>query len=85
MKRKFTVHPSSYVKASSADSRLKYFDVYFEIDHENKTGYSVFVEAYDENDALAIVIDEHLYEEPEDLDDLKAITEITRDEYLASL
>lgn len=64
---------------------MKYFDVYIETDHDAKTGYSIFVHAYDENDAVAIVRDQHLYEDAEDLSNIKAITEITEEEYLKSI
>lgn len=64
---------------------MKYFDVYFETDPYKKTGYSVFVRAFDENDAIAIVRDECLYNDAEDLSCHIIVTEITEKEYLDSI
>lgn len=60
---------------------MKYYDIYMEVEDDCKDGYSVFVAACDENEAVEIMTNEHLYEDAEDLDNIKAITEITKEEY----
>lgn len=60
----------------------KYWDIHFVVHGDCKPGYSVFVEATNEQEALDIVRDEHLYEEPEDLSNIDYIDEITQKEYL---
>ena len=62
--------------------RLKYFDVYFEVYPDTHEGYSVFVMAFDEQDAVDIVRDECLYDDISDLNCLKAVSEISESEYL---
>ena len=64
---------------------MKYYDIYMETDHEEKTGYSVFVQAYDENEAVEIMTDQHLYEEAEDLGNIMSVEEITKEEYEAGV
>ena len=62
----------------------KYFDVYFEVRDCNgnyEYGYSVFVKACDENEAIETITNKHLYEESEDLNNIKAITEITKEQF----
>ena len=46
-----------------------------------REGYSVFVEASDENEAVQIMTDNHLYEEAEDLSNIDYIGEISEKEY----
>ena len=60
----------------------KYYDIHMTVYGDCKEGYSVFVEADNENDAVEKMTNEHLYEEPEDLDNIDYIDEITEDEYL---
>ena len=59
----------------------KYYDVHFVVHNDCKEGYSVFVEAGSENEAVEVITNEHLYEEPEDLDNIDYIDEITEKEY----
>lgn len=61
---------------------MKYFDVHMTVYGDCKPGYSVFVAAEDENEAVEIMTNEHLYEEPEDLNNIDYIDEITEEEYL---
>ena len=64
------------------EENMKYYDIYIETDHATKTGYSVFVQAFDENDAVQIMRDQVMYNDPEDLSCIKAVTEITEEEYM---
>ena len=49
----------------------------YEIHMNGDFGYSVFIKADDENEAIEIMTNEHLYDEPEDLDNIDYIDEIT--------
>ena len=60
----------------------RYYDVHFLVKDDCKEGYSVFVKATDENEAVQIITDNHLYEEPEDLSYIDYIDEVTEKEYL---
>ena len=60
---------------------MKYYDIHMIVEDDCKEGYSVFVKANDENEAVEIMTNEHLYEEPEDLDNIDYIDEITEKEY----
>ena len=60
---------------------MKYYDIHMIVKNDWKEGYSVFVKANDEDEAIEIMINEHLYEEPEDLDNIDYIGEITEKEY----
>lgn len=60
---------------------MKYYDIHMTVEDDCKEGYSVFVKANDENEAVEIMTNEHLYEEPEDLDNIDYIAEITEKEY----
>lgn len=60
----------------------KYYDIHMTVHNDCKDGYSVFVEAEDESEALEKITNEHLYEEPEDLNNIDYIDEITKEEYL---
>ena len=60
---------------------MKYYDIHIIVKNDWREGYSVFVKAYDENEAVEIMTNEHLYEEPEDLDNIDYIGEITEKEY----
>ena len=46
-----------------------------------KTGYSVFIEAESEEDPIEVVKREKLYEEEEDLKNIRAVTEISKEQY----
>ena len=61
----------------------QYFDVHFQVAGDCKEGYSIFVEASDENEAVQIITDKHLYEEPEDLNHIDYIDTITAEQYFA--
>ncbi len=63
----------------------KYFDIHMTVEDDCKEGYSVFVEADDENAAVEKMTNEHLYEEAEDLDHIDYIGEITEEEYKAGI
>ncbi len=58
-----------------------YYDIHMTVDNDCKEGYSVFVEADSENEAVEKMTNEHLYEEPEDLNNIDYIDEITETEY----
>lgn len=60
---------------------MKYFDIYMTVEDDCKEGYSVFVKANDENEAVEIMTNKHLYEEPEDLNNIDYVNEITEREY----
>lgn len=57
---------------------MRYYDVHFQI---KDYGYSVFVMATTENEAVETITKGHLYQEPEDLDYIDYIDEITEQEY----
>lgn len=59
----------------------KYYDVYFKVYGDSKTGYSVFVKAESEEDPIEVVKREKLYEEEEDLKNIRAVTEISKEQY----
>ena len=61
---------------------MKFWDVYVETGRNN-VGYSVFVEAKDESEALEMA--KKSFEEDDDINLVKAITEISQEQYLASL
>ena len=65
---------------------MKYWDVYMVVDEEaeGEEGYSIFVEADDEDAAVQKIKDEELYEDEEDLKNIKAITEISKEDYEAT-
>ena len=63
----------------------KYFDIHMKTYGNSKDGYSVFVKMPDnsnENEAVEYMTNEHLYEEPEDLNNIDYVGEITEKEYL---
>ena len=60
---------------------MNYYDIHITVKDDCKEGYSVFVKASDENEAVQIMIDNHLYEEAEDLDNIDYIGEISEREY----
>ncbi len=64
---------------------MKYYDIYMSVKDDSKEGYSVFVAASDENEAVQVMTDNHLYEEDEDLDNIKSVSEITKEEYDAAM
>ena len=63
---------------------MKYYDIHMTVEDDCKIGYSVFVAANNENEAVEIMTNEHLYEEPEDLDNIDYVGEITEKEYWGS-
>lgn len=63
--------------------KQKYYDIHMITDKERQSGYSVFVKADDENEAVEIMTNEHLYEEPEDLSFIDYTGEITAQDYYA--
>lgn len=61
---------------------IKYYDVHMTIEDEDcKEGYSIFVAASSKDEAIQIIIDNHLYEDISDLDNIDYIGEITQSEY----
>lgn len=58
---------------------MKFYDVHFQPDP--KSGYSVFVEAEDEENAIEIIKVKEMYEYEEDLNYIDYIEEISEDEY----
>jgi len=74
-----------YVIEPAIDEReeMKYYDVYFEDDHSRHTGYSVFVMANSEQEAVDLVRDECLYKDIEDLNSLKAVSEISKEDFIS--
>ena len=76
----------AYNKIISREREQKYYDVYIEDDHAGHTGYSVFVSAYNENDAIKNVRESGVCYDDIDIDEnLKNVTEITREEYEAAV
>ena len=61
---------------------MRYFDIY--IDYGDKYGYSIFIEAADENDAIGQATTEGLFRDNEDVDHIKGVTEITKEQYEAA-
>ena len=61
---------------------ISYYEIYIETDHESK---SVYVRANDENEAVEIMTDQHLYDDEEDLDNIKSVSEISWEEFKAWL
>ncbi len=58
-----------------------YYEMHMKVYNDSKEGYSVFVKASSENEAVEIMANEHLYEESEDLNNIDYIGEITKEEY----
>lgn len=61
-----------------------YYDIHMVVHGDSKEGYSVFVEASSENEAIEIMTNNHLYEEPEDLSNIDYVGEISEEEYRAA-
>lgn len=60
----------------------KYYDVHMTIDDEDcKDGYSIFVSAPSEIEAIQFIIDNHLYEDIEDINNVDYVGEISKTEY----
>lgn len=70
---------------AEADTGTKYWDIHMTVKNDCKEGYSVFVEAADAQEAVDIMKEKHLYEEPEDLDNIDYVDEITKEDYVASV
>jgi hypothetical protein len=51
------------------------------IDHDCKEGYSIFVSAVSEAEAIQTILDEHLYEDMSDLNHIDYVGEISQHEY----
>ena len=49
----------------------------------HKQPYSVFVEAFDEDEALEKMKNNHLYDEPEDLDNIESVAKLSIAEYFS--
>lgn len=61
---------------------IKYYDVHMTIiDDDCKDGYSIFVSAKSESKAIQIIIDNQLYEDISDLNNIDYVGEISKDEY----
>lgn len=69
------------IEERNGDDTMKYYDIHMTVEGDCKPGYSVFVEASNENKAVQVMKDNHLYEEEEDLENIDYIEEITENEY----
>lgn len=59
----------------------KYYDIHMTIIHDDcKEGYSIFVSANSEAEAIQIIIDNQLYEDISDLSNIDYVGEISKDE-----
>lgn len=58
------------------------YAVYFKVQDDSKTGYSVFVKAGSEQEAIDRIQKEKLYEAEEDLDNIDSIYEITEEDII---
>ena len=59
----------------------KYYDVHMIIDDDCKEGYSVFVCATSEKEAIQFIINNQLYEDITDLNNIDYIGEISKEQY----
>ena len=61
----------------------RYYDIHMIIDDNDdcKEGYSIFVSASSEHEALQFIIDNQLYEDISDLKNIDYIGEISKNEY----
>lgn len=64
------------------DNKIYGYAVYFKVYDDSKTGYSIFVKADSEKDAIDIIKRKKLYEDEEDLDNIESIDEITEEDIL---
>lgn len=64
------------------DNKIYGYAVYFKVYDDSKTGYSIFVKADSEKDAIDIIKRKKLYEDQEDLYNIKSIDEITEEDIL---
>ena len=61
----------------------RYYDIHMIIDDNDdcKEGYSIFVSASSEHEAIQFIIDNQLYEDISDLKNIDYIGEISKNEY----
>ena len=59
------------------------YAVYFKVYDDSKTGYSVFVKADSEKEAINVIKRKKLYEDEEDLNNIESIDEITEEDILS--
>ena len=65
------------------NNKIYGYAVYFRVYNDSKTGYSVFVKADSEKEAIDIIKRKKLYEDEEDLDNIESIDEITEEDILS--
>ena len=65
------------------NNKIYGYAVYFKVYNDSKTGYSVFVKANSEKEAIDIIKRKKLYEDEEDLDNIGYIDEITEEDILS--
>lgn len=65
------------------DNKIYGYAVYFKVHNDSKTGYSVFVKADSEKEAINIIKRKKLYEDEEDLDNIESVDEITEEDILS--
>lgn len=68
-------------------NKIKYWDIYITIptDDDPREGYSVFVRGRNKKEAIQEMIDHHLHEYAEDLQNIKSITQITKKQFFAAV
>ena len=64
---------------------MKYYDIYMTVKDDCKEGYSVFVAADSEREAVLKMLNEKMYENDDDVFHIKAVTEITKEQYKRSV
>ena len=80
----YRVHIRIRLRGIASERSDMYYDIHMVVHGDSKEGYSVFVEASSENEAVEIMTNNHLYEEPEDLSNIDYVGEISEEEYRAA-
>ena len=66
------------------DNKKRYgYAVYFKVQDDSKTGYSVFIKADSKQEAVDRIKTEKLYEAEEDLDNIESVYEITEEDIIS--
>ncbi len=63
-------------------SSIKCYDVHIALEDDCKEGYSIFIQATSKVEAINTIVRNHLFEDPEDINTIDYIDEITEQEYL---
>ena len=83
------ITPAKTIKEYAEDligmSMTKYYDIHMVITGDCKEGYSVFVAAGSAEEAIREIIENTLYEDISDIDNIDYIGEITEEEYYSSV